>query len=107
MTESQRIFVSSIAAGEHVTSISGHSSPFDATIPSATVGTATAITEADDLGGEFSSLSGRYAAALPNSANMISIIAERLRNVDRASSTAVQGLGGGSGGGAHSSHHTR
>jgi len=82
MGNPRRIEVDHAAVNEHVASISGHSSSFDVTISPVTGGTATAIGEADGLGGDFSRLSGSYASALPNSANNISIIAEVLRTVD-------------------------
>jgi len=107
MSGQQRIIVGSAAVSEHVTSISGHSSFFRVTIPSVTGGTAPAITEADELGGDFSNLSSRYADALPTSADKISVIAEVLGHVDNVSSTAIQALGGGSGGGVPLSHNSK
>jgi len=66
----------------HRVAISGHSSSFDVTITSSWGGIAPAIAKADEVGIKIGGIAGRYATALPNSANDIQWIANTLSTTD-------------------------
>jgi len=79
---SGKILVDRGIVNTHRTGISGHSSSFSVAFASVSGGTAAAITEANDLGVTAGGIGGRYATALPNSANDIILIANILDEVD-------------------------
>jgi len=79
---SGRILVDRGIVDTHKTGISGHSSSFNVSFSNVGGGTASAITDANNLGVSAGGISGRYASALPNSANDIQRIANILNAVD-------------------------
>jgi len=79
---SGRILVNQGIVNTHRTAISGHSSSFNVTFANVGGGNASAITDANNLGVSAGGISGRYASALPNSANDIQRIANILNDVD-------------------------
>ncbi|MDR2600009.1 MAG: hypothetical protein LBC73_07000 [Oscillospiraceae bacterium] len=71
------------------TAISRHSASFDVTIASITGGNTEAVAGANVLGAYIERLSHRYAAALPLSANDITLIASKFLERDRQAAREI------------------
>ena len=85
------INVTQEAASARKSTISSHSASFDVTIAPVTGGTAEAITTADELGTKTGWIAGRYATALPRSADDITAIAAQFQETDAQASDQMKG----------------